>query len=122
MKNSKLLPFIVIISMFFIGYFFGHNKKFTPSYYFANTVGTQLIEQNALYTRLGTYSADAKKEQYAYNRDMILIIDCSWWIKEIKYDSRGLNLFIEGLKTSFQIVKASDMLLCDGDIKKFIRE
>ena len=94
-----------------IGFFFGKNLMLSPQIYHANALGSQIIQINALYSRI----EGGTEEAIQYNKDMLLIIDCGSGkiferIKD-KGNNADLKLFFDGVSYSFEFLEKKNINL-----------
>lgn len=122
MKLKYLICLVIILLTFILGFFWGKNPKLTPSYYHANNVGSQIIEVNQLYSELIKYDEKYILDMQNYNRNMLLIIDCTWWISEIKFDLKEMKHFMIGIKMAFENTGDKKVLRCNNEIDEFIKK
>jgi hypothetical protein len=126
MKNRSVL---IVISVFILcvgfvfGYFFQSREIAKKDLMIANTAGNNISEMNRLYSLLNTHGFDARKEQIKYNLDMLTIVDCGVFVRNISSSTAGedAKYLIKGIQDALRVLESNNvhrenLVLCDGKV------
>lgn len=113
-----------------VGFLFGvllcEFQKMDPDIYLANTIGSQISQVNDIYSKFDE-DAEFLDERFVYNRDMLTIVDCSYFLKglALKRNSQNLTYFREGVARAWKELllqgsKKENLNLCDGWVLEWL--
>lgn len=131
MKNRHLtlaVAGLLLCAGFAFGYFFQSREISKKDLFIANTVGNNLSEVNRLYRLLNTQGGNYRKEQVKYNLDMLTIIDCGVFLKEVQsYSGEDLPYLVRGVQDALHALEINGvdqkrLVLCDGKVLKLVEK